>query len=279
MKKLLPKFIGLYYYLLGFIAKEKATRKAFLLFATPQLGRLTESDKVFLSSSENQQYLKTPAGKVKAYEWNKGGTKTILLLHGWESNSARWQNLIKLLLEENCHVVTIDAPAHGDSDGEQFNMMLYGEFINAAHQYFKPDYTIGHSVGGGSLTYYLSHFDSPKPKGIALLGVPSELEQMLQIYVRIVGLKNRTLEAMRQYIREHTGRAIRYFSVEKFCEKINLPTLIVHDSEDDIATLEDSQKYHRILPGSQLVLTSGLGHSMQGYEVYERVLQFVQKGN
>ena len=274
MKSYLPRIVGAYYNLLSLIAREKATQKAFDLFSQPRIGRLTPMDQEFLSTAEREQMLASSSGQLKTYEWNIEGTKTILLLHGWESNSARWKNLIKLLLQDGHHVVAIDAPAHGGSEGTYFNMMLYGDFIDVAHRKFEPYFTVGHSVGGGSLAYYLSHYNGPKPERIALLGVPSELEQMLQYYARIIGLGTRNVQHLREYILRNTGKAIRYFSVKKFCNKIQLPTLIVHDIEDTIAMFKDSQAYHNIIPVSELVLTNGLGHSLQGAEVYQRIRTF-----
>ncbi len=274
MKNHLPRIVGAYYNLLGLIAQEKATQKAFDLFSQPKVGRLTAMDQEFLSTAEQEQMLTSASGQVKAYEWNTKGTKTILLLHGWESNSARWEKLIRLLLQDNHHVVAIDAPAHGGSEGTHFNMILYGDFIDVAHRTFQPYFTVGHSVGGGSLAYYLSHYNGPKPERIALLGVPSELEQMLQYYARLIGLGTRNVQLLREYILRHTGRAIRYFSVKKFCNNIKLPTLIVHDSEDTIAMFKDSEAYHKIIPVSELVLTNGLGHSLQGAEVYQQIRTF-----
>lgn len=274
MKNYLPRIVGSYYNLLGLIAREKATQKAFDLFCQPQIGRLTPLDQQFLATAEREQMLSSSSGQIKAYEWNTKGEKTILLLHGWESNSARWENLIRLLLQDDHHVVAIDAPAHGGSEGTHFNMILYGNFIDVAHRTFNPYFTVGHSVGGGSLAYYLSHYDGPKPERIALLGVPSELEQMLQYYARIIGLGSRNVQSLREYILRHTGRAIRYFSVKKFCNKIKLPTLIVCDSQDTVAMFTDSEAYHKIIPVSELVLTNGLGHSLQGAEVYHRIRTF-----
>jgi len=274
MNKYIPRIVGSYYNMLGLVARETATRKAFNLFSTPKAGRLTPMDKQFLTTAEAQGYVGSNSGQVKTYEWNKKGKETVLLLHGWESNAARWENLIRQFYEKDYHVVAIDAPAHGESEGTHFNMLLYGDYIDAAHRTFKPDFTAGHSVGGGSLTYYLANYDGPRPRRIALLGVPSELEQMLQYYARIIGLRSRNVELLRAYITKHTGRAIRYFSVAKFCKKIKLPTLIVHDTDDDIAYFEDSQAYHHILSNSELVLTKGLGHSMQGAQVYDSIQRF-----
>jgi len=278
MKKYLPRIVGSYYNLLGLIAREKATQKAFDLFCQPKIGRLTPLDQQFLVTAERERLLSSDSGQIKAYEWNTKGVKTILLLHGWESNSARWENLIRLLLQDDHHVVAIDAPAHGGSEGTHFNMILYGNFIDVAHRTFQPYFTVGHSVGGGSLAYYLSHYDGPKPERIALLGVPSELEQMLQYYARIIGLGTRNVQSLREYIILHTGRAIRYFSVKKFCDQIKLPTLIVCDSQDTVAMFTDSEAYHKIIPVSELVLTTGLGHSLQGAEVYQRIRAFFPNG-
>ena len=63
------------------------------------------------------------------YYW-EGNNKTILLAHGWESNSFRWKNLITELQRYGYSIVALDAPAHGDSGSKMFNAILYSEFIN-----------------------------------------------------------------------------------------------------------------------------------------------------
>ena len=52
------------------------------------------------------------------YRW-LGKKETILLAHGWESNSFRWKDLIvKLDTALDYNVIALDAPAHGRSSGE-----------------------------------------------------------------------------------------------------------------------------------------------------------------
>ena len=69
-------------------------------------------------------------------------------MHGWESNSGRWKNIIQRLQQEQYNIVALDAPAHGASGSSSFNAILYSKFITVVSKNFKPNFFIGHSVGG-----------------------------------------------------------------------------------------------------------------------------------
>ena len=67
------------------------------IFSTPLKGRIREADFDFLNSSFKEE-LSQGDFPVMTYRW-VGKNKTILLAHGWESNSARWKLLINNLID------------------------------------------------------------------------------------------------------------------------------------------------------------------------------------
>ena len=93
----------------------------------------------------------------ETYNWD-GEKETVLLLHGWESNSFRWRNLIGHLKREGYRVLAFDAPAHGHSSGSLFNVIRYTECTQTIVSRYNPDYIIGHSVGGMTAVYHQYRF-------------------------------------------------------------------------------------------------------------------------
>ena len=75
--------------LLAHLNKRKAGALAFDLFCRPRKKILTAQEHVFLKTGE-QTDLFFEGLKIKTYRWSGTGP-CVLLAHGWESHTARWQ--------------------------------------------------------------------------------------------------------------------------------------------------------------------------------------------
>ena len=60
----------------------------------------------------------------------------------------------------------------GLSDGKEFNAVLYSDFVNIVSNYFKPNFLIGHSLGGMTMFYYMSVYQPKFVEKIISLGAP-----------------------------------------------------------------------------------------------------------
>src|SRR5690606_36290856 len=184
MNKYLPKIIGSSINLVSYVSPDMAANLAMLLFSTPQKGK---------SKNIESDYLKTAIQKkipyndtyIATYHW-KGKKETILLVHGWESNSHRWKKLVESLKPSGYNIVALDAPAHGKSEGNRFNAILYAEFINVVAKIFKPTIVIGHSVGG--MAAVISQFDYglTSIEKTVLLGAPSNFTGIFNRYKKMM---------------------------------------------------------------------------------------------
>jgi pimeloyl-ACP methyl ester carboxylesterase len=273
-KQVLIKSIGLYLNTLSVVAPNKAGQYGLRLFSTPQKARFKPGDEDYLLQVDHRQTLTSEVGAIQSYSWNAKGAKTILLLHGWESNAARWRWLLPFLLEQNWKVAAIDAPGHGASSGKLFNYLKYAAAINVANQLYQPDFVLGHSAGGSALAYFLTHYPAPDIKKAALMGVPSELRSMADRFAAVLGLSGLSQKRLEQAIEQDAKRPLDYFSVAAFCQKISIPTLVLHDEQDTVALVKDARLFHEQLPQSELVITDGYGHSMQDKEVYQQIVSF-----
>ncbi len=269
--------LGTYYNTLSHWFPNRASESAFALFCQPRKGHILAPEATFLATSDDQKFLNTHRDQIKTYLWNATGRRTILLLHGWESNAARWKALITYLIQDDFRVVAIDAPAHGASSAVYFDAFRYAEFVEVAMQTYQPEVAIGHSMGGMSLTYYLTHFDAFRLSKMILLGVPSELDGLFQLYTRTLGLSPRMVDLIYAHFTRTFRQSVFDVSVKEFCKKIKVPALIIHDEEDSIAPVADSQAYINNLQDAELLLTRGLGHSLQSEEVYLRILTFLNE--
>ncbi|WP_353779788.1 alpha/beta fold hydrolase [Winogradskyella sp. 3972H.M.0a.05] len=273
MKNLIIKTIGSYINLLSFISTEYAAEKALNLFATPRKGKLNEHDDEYLSKAY-QEGIDYDEYEIMTYRW-PGEGKTILLVHGWESNSARWKFLINQLIASDYNIIALDAPAHGKSSGKQFNAILYSEFINVVANKFDPEIIIGHSVGGMATVFFQSKYQNKSLKKLITLGSPSEFVGVLDRYSELMSYNNRVKGAIDRYIEKKFQYPPSHFSGSKFSKEITSEVLVIHDTEDEVIPYEDALLYEKNYPKASLVSTKGNGHGLKQKEVTNHMLDFI----
>ena len=274
IKTLLIKSIGTYLNTLSFVSKPYAANKALALFIKPRAGKINESQSEFLATSQ-QEILKYNEHSIMTYYWS-GKKKTILLAHGWESNSARWKNLINLLKQKDYSIVALDAPAHGNSGSKTFNALLYSEFINTAVKHFCPEIIIGHSVGGMASVFFQNKYQFNGIEKMILLGAPSEFKDVLKRYKDMMGYNQRVSEQIDCTIVERFGSRPENYSTAKFVETINASGLIIHDELDKIIPYNDALMIKNNFKNSKLVTTQGLGHSLNNEVVSNYIFEFIE---
>lgn len=273
MKKLIVKFVGTSINALSFISKPYATRKALELFMTPRSGKINEAQATFLNTAQ-QEKLMTKGHAIMTYHW-PGTKQTIILAHGWESNSARWQRLINMLRAYGFNIIAVDAPAHGRSGSTMFNAILYAEFINTVSQRFSPSILIGHSIGGMALAYFLHQYQYEKSNKIVLLGAPSEFKDIMQRYIDLLGYNKRVASGLNQVIQDRFGNSPEYFSTARFLAAIKSEGLIIHDQNDQIIPFKDALHINDHFKNSRLISTKGLGHSLSHASVTKHIYTFI----
>ncbi|NJC27126.1 alpha/beta fold hydrolase [Neolewinella antarctica] len=216
---------------------------------------------------------------IRAYHW-PGTGPSVLLLHGWESSTARWHALFPLLRDNNFDVYAIDAPAHGRSGGKQFTILLYTQILQAysEHLGFAPDIWIGHSGGGMASIYYNSQPEYTfRPKEMVCMAVPGELENFIDKFCDFVGANARVKYGIEQRFVKNLQARFSDVNFKEFVKKVKIPGLIIHDEEDDVAPIEGARTMHENWLGSRLVTTQGCGHSLTGGLVPVLVLGYLQR--
>ena len=273
LQKMIPRLYGLYFNILALFSEKKAAEKAFTLFCTPRKGKILPVQKEFLQQAEHDV---TEFGNMvlQTYRW-PGNRETVLLLHGWESNTFRWRNLINLLRDEGYDIVAFDAPAHGKSSGKILNVPLYAECADQIVKKFKPLYIVAHSVGGTTAVYQQYQYNTNSVKKLVTIGSPSELEEIMGHYQHMLRFNNRVLNALDKYFHYHFGFGIKDFSTSRFASQLDIKGLLVHDELDQVAPVSASERVHANWKGSKLLKTRGMGHSMHQKEINLQIIDFL----
>lgn len=258
---------------ISYISPKFASKKALNLFATPRKGRVTDAEIPFLGTAF-QKVVVYQDLEIMTYRW-PGKNKTILLAHGWESNTSRWSFLIKELQKLDYNIVSIDAPAHGMSDGKQFNAILYSECINVVVNTYKPEVIIGHSVGGMASVFFQHKYQFEGLEKLAILGAPAHFEGVFERYIEMLGYNQRIKNGLDKLVLKRYNQLPSYFSAAEFSESINSKALIIHDKLDKIIPFEDALLYKAHFKNSELYETSGLGHGLKGEKIIKKIVEFI----
>ena len=275
MNKYLPKIIGSSINLVSYVSPDMAGNLAMLLFSTPQKGKSKNIESDFLKTAI-QKKIPYNNTSIATYHW-KGEKETILLVHGWESNSHRWKKLVENLKPLGYNIVALDAPAHGKSGGKRFNAIVYAEFISVVVKTFKPTIIIGHSVGG--MAAIISQFDYglTSIEKTVLLGAPSNFTGIFNRYKKMMRYNKEVSEAIDHYVFKKFNQQPSYYHIENFSEGIHSKGLIIHDKKDKIIPYSDALDYQRHYKNSELISTTGLGHGLKDKTINDHILKFINQ--
>ena len=274
LNQILPLLYGAYFNILALFSEKLAAEKAFTLFCTPRKGKVLPLQEDYLENARDR-VIEIGGITLQTYHW-PGAKERVLLLHGWESNTFRWRNLIKILRAEGFDIVAFDAPAHGKSGGEILNVLLYAECVEHIREAFQPKYIVGHSVGGMTAVYHQYVYGANGIEKVVTIGSPSEFPEIMEHYQKILKFNNRVMRALDNYFQKHFGFGIADFSTSKFAEKLQVKGLLIHDELDAIAPFSSSERVHARWKNSELFRTSGLGHSLHQEEVNYKILDFLK---
>lgn len=271
--KIIPKLIGILVNFVSYFSKRSAGKIAVYLFTTPRRGRINEKQSDFLGTSFREE-IDFRDTSIMTYRW-LGNGKKVLLAHGWESNSARWQPLIEQLKKHNYSIIALDAPAHGRSGDKRFTAVQYAEFIRVVSQKFKPEILIGHSAGGMACAFYQKQINTTDKESLILLGAPSEFKDVLERYFKMMSYNNKTIESVYSLIKERFNAEPSEFSTAKSLQDSQSKGLIIHDENDGIIPYEDALLINKNYKGSKLITTNGFGHSLNHESVHTHIYEFL----
>jgi pimeloyl-ACP methyl ester carboxylesterase len=272
---LLTKALGFGLNIAVYFQPEKAASKAYRLFSEPRKGKLTQDNLPEMLQNVPSQNCDVADNFLKTYSW-KGNSNIILLVHGWESNTSRWKKILPYLQQTGSTIIALDAPAHGLSGGTEFNVVKYAECINVVVQKYKPNVLIGHSIGGAACIYFHTHYKNESLQKLIVLGAPSEFKTIIKNYVQLLSLNKRMHIFLAAHFSVKFKMEINDFSVAAFAEKIQIPGLIVHDTDDEIVQFSEGQKIADSWKNADFITTKGLGHSLHDEAIYHRIVAFLK---
>lgn len=264
--------------ILGTIAPRLTARLAFQLFSTP-LARARHRKKDQLLATARTFQFSYDNLLLTGYEWGRG-SRNILLVHGWESRGTALRHFVPPLLNAGYHVYTFDGPAHGQSAGKRTHLLHFGGAVREMLEHLgKVEAIVGHSFGGSSSVYCLSHLmpHFPLPK-LVLIASPSSSRRILESNLRLIRAPERLKPHFFRYIENRLGKEVDEVNISMSYGKGAVEkVLVVHDKQDPAVPFSEALEIIDHWPNARLLASDGLGHFalMKDRMIINRVADFV----
>ncbi|MEH6747671.1 MAG: alpha/beta hydrolase [Maribacter arcticus] len=275
LQKIITKLYGLYFNIFVWFVPNKIAHQAFEVFCTVRKGKVLPNQKQYLDDAK-LDVINVAEHSIQLYGW-PGNKETVLLVHGWESNTWRWHKLIEKLQKANYNIIAFDAPAHGYSTGKLWYAPLYAEALQAIILKYQPKTVVGHSVGGMTALYNEHKNPNVFIEKIVTVSSPSEFHEILTHYKNLLGFSNKVMTALEEYYYSRFGFTPKEFSSSRFVLTNSKKGLLFHDRLDKITPYHASVDVHKHWKGSELVSTEGFGHSMHQNEVNDKIIAFLEE--
>jgi pimeloyl-ACP methyl ester carboxylesterase len=200
-----------------------------------------------------------------------------MLVHGWAGRGTQLYQMADKILENKMMVISFDAPAHGLSEGKTTNMLDFIEAIQVIDKKYGPfQAAVGHSFGGMSLINAVS--TGMKVNKLVTIGADNSIPEIFSYFVEKMKLRPEiAVRLQRLFERKHKRKFENFTSVNR-AERIKIPVLVIHDSEDRYVDVSSAIAIRQKLEQGELLVTHGLGHHkiFKNPEVIERVIDYLQ---
>lgn len=258
---------------------QKAAARAFTIFCTPHYRSKKPASPLFQKAIP--QHLTVKGIRLNGYKFNTGGTKRVLLLHGFESSVRNFDGFVQALIKKNIEVIAFDAPAHGVSAGRQITLPLYVEMIEMIYyKYGGFQGCVAHSFGGLAISLFSEKLPGDNTLRMALIAPLTATRVATDSFFRFLQLGTPVRNAFEQLLEEKGGHPSEWYSLSRIFEHLRADVLYVQDKVDDITPMAEAKKlFDRHYPRVQVLITEGLGHKKiyRDNKVIQAVVDFLNE--
>lgn len=289
MKLKLAQRIAIGYYkakfkVLSLISSRKAAESVFKLFCTPYSGKPKRKAPSVFHKAEMVSF-EINGKKVNGWKWKpeKFNGKRILIVHGFDSCSYKFDRYIVPLNREGFEVVAFDAPGHGISEGRTINALEYSEAILKAENLFGSFYGImAHSLGGLATSLAFEQLPDQENRKLVLIAPTTETTTAIENFFRFVPVSNKVKSAFHDLLEEVGQKPVSHYSINRMIRNFKAPVLWIHDEDDLICPYCDTLSIQELkLSNVDFFITKGFGHSgiYRQNKVFKKIIEFFRNGN
>src|SRR5919107_327785 len=215
--KLIQRIVLLYYRIklraLEFVFPSKAAEEAFELFCTPYSKRKIYEEPIIFKQAAKISFA-FQKHKIFGFQWipeTRNGRK-LLICHGFDSNSYRFEQYIEPLLNNGFEVFAFDAPAHGLSTGKTITALLYSDMIAEVDSHYGPFYgIIAHSFGGIAVALAIEKFKNNVLQKLVLIAPATETTRSLNDFCNYLDISKKLKKGMEKLIVQIGGQPASWY--------------------------------------------------------------------
>jgi pimeloyl-ACP methyl ester carboxylesterase len=156
-------------------------------------------------------------------------------------------------------------------------MLEFIEAIRAVEKKYGPFHAaIGHSFGGMSLINAVSN--GMQVNKLVTIGADNSIPEIFDYFVRKMQLKPEIALRLQRLFEKRHHRNLDDMNSEHRAERIRIPVLVIHDSDDRFVHVSSAVSIRQKLEKGELLITNGLGHHkiFKSPEVINRIIEYLQ---
>ncbi|CAL2080826.1 Alpha/beta hydrolase family protein [Tenacibaculum sp. 190524A02b] len=273
-----PKFLIIATNIIQTISSNLIAKLGAKLFLTPVKFGTPKREKMLYESAQKKRIpIKTIHKEIEVltYGYSK---KKVLFIHGWSGRSTQLFLAADKLLEKGYMLVAFDGPAHGKSTGKRTSMPEFLETIKEVTNLYGPfEVAIGHSFGGMCL--YNAVAEDLSVKKLITIGAGDKISEVILNFTKSLKLKNNVAKKIKGIYDKQWEKDVDEHASSEMAKKINIPTLVIHDSMDGDVDVSSAINIRQSLKRGELFITNGLGHTkiLRDKKVAVKIIEFIQK--
>jgi len=203
--------------------------------------------------------LPTSAGELMAWTWGSPEAPLVGLVHGWEGHGAQLGAFAAPLAAAGFRVLAFDAPAHGESPGEEASVPALGRLLIEMGGKVGPFFgLVGHSMGAAGSALAATY--GAGLKGLVLIAPPRSQRDRVERVAARLQLAGEVREAFFAAVERRTGETYARVDLLAAARLAPCPALFFHDPADEDTAFAGSADVAAAWPGATLVPCPGRGH-------------------
>ncbi len=229
-----------------------------------------------------------------------GEGRPFLILHGWGSNSKKWQKVGELLVGKGLKVIIPDLPGFGESQKPtiSWNLDDYCSFVEEFVKFlnFEKFYLLGHSFGGALAVKFSLKFPE-KIEKLFLVGAACFRKQTFRKKILYLISKIFRVFSFITFLRKAFYRFLvksDYLSTEGVMKNsylkiikedlsdilslVQVPTLIICGDNDSITPVKDARLINKKIKNSRLEVLPKANHDVNSKcsdKLAETIIKFL----
>lgn len=263
------QLIRLYFSIVGAISPRIAAKKAHEMMETPRLSPLKAREKTVLEMARWVAY-EFRGEHIQGYHWGEDSrndssrndsSRKVVLIHGWEGHAGHFGHIIPMLIENDCTIVAVDAPSHGESAQQPTSMFDFRAFVAGFLRQQQPDIVITHSFGSVAAITALEENQALEIDKLVMITSPDRFADRIHQVSNMLNLSPRVEQRLIHKIEDESGYVVDELNVSDYAPRTNVgAALIVHGQNDQIVPMEWSQRIVDKWDKASLVEIADTGH-------------------